>query len=186
MAVMDEKKKIVLIAAVIVAVSGAFVGFYVLTGQGELPAVNYTTYTNENYGFKFDYPANWNFKEFEGWVFSTWENNGSGNIGLSIEFLGVPIDNSYISWLMSMSENMLENNENLTIINKPTKIAIDNHYGWTFLAIDNMQLRNQLVFQEYYIAKDDSLYHFEMTCEKNYLTYEPIFQHVIDSFSFLD
>jgi len=191
-------RKIVPIAIVTVAVSVACVGYYLLT-RGGPKEVEFKTYTNENYSFKFDYPANWDFIEPPGFgapmvaYFTARENTGGeGFIALCVfdktgaeNQLGISLDN--LTSFISSLENRFENNENFVLRGKPTKIAIDNHYGVRY-SVAAMKLTPVVIrFQLELVVKDNYFYYFEMMAsEENYFTYEPIFEHVIDSFSFLD
>ena len=192
-------KKIVTIAVVMVAVSVAFAGYYLLTRRG----VEFKTFRNESYSFKFDYPAGWYFREwaiqYDGEFVATenaientypyhidWKTIG-GVIGLTVydktvleDQFGMSLDNltGYIS--------SLENNGYFVLTGKPTEIVIDDHSGVRFSAtetVENIPIR----FQAELVVKDNYFYNFVMgSSEENYSTYEPIFEHVIDSFSFLD
>jgi hypothetical protein len=188
--------KVIPIVIVIVAVSVAFVGYYLLTKQGVPTVVIYKTYTNENYSIKFDYPANWYYQEFSlsGTAsFGAFDNTRSeGAIVLEVydnhvaeNLFGVPLDN-VINYILSLENRWYENNENYKVIKKPTKIAIGNLYGVSWSATrtsGNIVLR----FQTEVFVKDNYLYEFVVGClTQDYSNYERIFENAIDSFSFLD
>lgn len=167
------------IAAAVLVI--AIVGYYFLTSE-----VGYETYVNENYSFKFDYPADWVFSEY-GYVFGAMENtpeNVSGGyvmlLVLSLE-ADSTLDNVYNS-LVSHAEN----NENFTIISGPAEITIDNTPAFRFSATTSTE---DITIQTVgvYSVRDNFLYSFSGGVrEENYSDYEPIFEHVIDSFSFLE
>ncbi len=178
-------RKIAPISIAVVVLIIAIVGYYFLTNE-EVSEVEYETYVNENYSFKFDYPADWVFSEF-GYVFGAMENTPENVSGGYVMLLAVPLeadstlDNTYNA-LMSHAEN----DENFTIISGPTDITIDNTPAFRFLATtsgENIPTQTEGVFS----VRDNYLYSFIMgTEEEKYSDYKQIFEHVIDSFSFLE
>jgi hypothetical protein len=198
-------RKVITIVIILVAVGVALVGYYLLTKRGGPTGINYKTYTNESYSFKFDYPADWNFMSrglvgasMDSYFYAAASENTTEGGGIVMYVYnravyenlfenrhGISLDNltSYISSL----ENRFENNENFVLIGKPTEIAIDNNHGvrysLTALKLALIALRCQVE----QVGKDNYFYDFEtIASEKNYSTYEPMFQHVIDSFTLLD
>jgi len=195
---------VVIMIIVAIAASVAICGYYLVTHGGE-----FKTYTNEKYSFKFDYPVNWDFREYTSQdavriiaIENALENRHRYQKIIQItvydktayeNYFGISLDNltAYISSL----ENMIEK-ENYVLIGgrffiqaispgKPVEITIDNHSGVRFSAtstIENITIR----FQVELVVKDNYFYEFVMvTSEESYSIYEPIFEHVIDSFSFL-
>lgn len=200
------KRKTLSIAIIIVLLGVACVGYYFLTGEEELPTIEYETYVNENYSFKFDYPVDWIFREMRlPWASSfiviektpeneepIWLTEG-GHIELTIwgkafleniwENFGVFPENTFSS-LMSHIKNI----ENL--VGDPTITTIDNILAIRYSAIITLPkgivIRSDTLRYESLIAlKDNYLYSLVATCKgEEYSDYELIFEHVIDSFSF--
>lgn len=205
----------VVIAIAVVALSVAFVSYYILTSEDR--EVKYETYLNEVFFFKFDYPAGWIFWE-EGWVL--WpqeqsfiatenipENEEGGHIKLTIhDKANFEEDVEFILEGLGLepSENLfgnltilIENTEN-NLISGPTITTIDNAPAIRYSAIKTVARKredNTGRFVEYeitvrsewlYFLKDNYLYSFNTFCKKEkYSGYESIFEHVINSFSFL-
>lgn len=187
---LKEKMAIVLIA--VVALGVACAGYYLVT-RGEHPEIEYETYINEDYSFKFDYPTDWIFQELSmtwvayfGAVENTLENEMGGIITLAVynrfifeDQLGVSLDN-LTDYILSSFENI----ENFKWISRPTEIAIDNASAIRYsmaLTTENITLQ----FQAELVVKDNYLYEFTVgTEEEKYSDYKPVFEHVIDSFSF--
>jgi hypothetical protein len=174
------------IVIVVVAVVASIVGYYLLTRQ----EAGFKTYTNENYSYKLDYPANWATLENNG-VFAAYRPDIILIFGTELtihlnvydksvaEGLGIPSDNldGYIQSIEDRSKN-----SSISLIGKPIEIVIDNHHGVRYSLRDYSTQR--LVEQ---VVRDNYFYWLDLVAPiENYSTYEPIFQHVIDSFSFLD
>ncbi len=181
----ELKRKIAPISIAAAVLIGAIAGYYLLTGR-EVSGIKYETYRNENYSFKFDYPADWVFSEHQyafGAVENTSDNVGGGSVMLLVfpVVAGISLDNVYDS-LMSYAEN----NENFTIISGPTDVTIDNTPAFEFSATSSA--KNITTQVEWMISiRNNLLYYFSMGVKKEkYPSYEQIFEHVIDSFSFLD
>ncbi|MEA1904560.1 MAG: PsbP-related protein [Candidatus Hadarchaeota archaeon] len=159
----------------------AIVGYYLLTSK-----VEYETYANENYSFKFDYPADWVFSEY-GYVFGAMENTPENVSGGYVMLLVLPLEaDSTLDNVRDALTSHAENDENFTIIGGPADIIIDNIPAFRFSAAtsaENITTRTVGV----YSVRDNFLYSFSgRVREENYSDYEPIFEHVIDSFSFLE
>jgi hypothetical protein len=184
-----ERRVVIPIAIVLVAVGVALVGYYLLTKQGG----EFKTYTNEKYSYKFDYPANWGTDNF-GWeMFTAFDYHLASGPDLGMARITLDVDdNAEWQYGISLEDNLtgyissIENDFGNLLISKPIEVAIDNHHGvrWSYrFSFDSLNLRSQVET----VVKDGYLFWFEMgTREENYSTYEPIFQHVIDSFTFLD
>jgi hypothetical protein len=195
----DESKKVILIAIVIVvAVSVASIGYLIERGGSSEPlVVEYKTYTNENYSFKFDYPANWYYQEFSPTTGTAWfgafDNSQSGaSIMLEVydnnvaeNVFGIPLDN-VVNYILSFQNRWYENNENYKLIKKPSDIIIGNVHGVSWSATRTSG-NTILQFQIGIIVKDNYMYEFVVgSLAGAYSRYERIFENVIDSFSFLD
>ena len=183
---------IVVIAIAVVALSIAFIGYYFVTTEER--EVEYKTYINENYSFKFDYPTDWIFEEWSlPWVdspisqFLVRENVPEKEMGGVIYLrvvesdIPLPLENfleNFISWSVG--------GENFTVVSGPTIIVIDSVLTVKYLvkstSIENTRIQIELISTQ----KDNYLYTFQLLAkEEKYHDYEPIFEHVIDSFSFL-
>lgn len=185
------KMAIMLIAVVVLGV--ACVGYYLVTREGEHPEIEYETYINEDYSFKFDYPTDWIFDElgmpwvaYFGAVENTPENEMGGIITLAVydraifeDQFGVFLDN-LTDYVLSSFENV----ENFTWISKPTEIVIDNVSAIRYSAVltrENITLQ----FLAELAVNDNYLYEFTVgTEEEKYSDYIPVFEHVSESFSF--
>jgi len=183
-----------------VAVGVALVGYYLLTKRRGPTVVNYKTYTDEKYSFKFDYPENWDFGT-RGAVntsmasyFTAYANE---NITECVVYVydrnvyenffenrfAISLDN--IAGLISRLENF--NNENFVLIGKPTEIVINHYHGVRYSFITSKLAPFAVRCQAEQIANDNYFYDFETVVpDENYSTYEPILEHVIDSFTLLD
>lgn len=198
------KRKTLSIAIIIVLLGVACVGYYFLTGEEELPTIEYETYVNENYSFKFDYPADWIFREMRlPWAssFNVRENTPeneeliwlTGSIELTVwekafleniwENLGVSPENAFSSLI-----SHIENIENL--VSGPTIITIDNILAVRYSAITTppeyvVERRDTVRYESLTALRDNYLYSLVSSCkEEEYPDYESIFEHVINSFSF--
>jgi hypothetical protein len=189
-----------IVIAVVVAISAVAIGGYVLlTRRG----MEFKTFTNEHYSFKFDYPTGWHLMEsvipYDAQFLAT-ENTPENTYPYTIDWktiggvirlvvfdkniyenqFGVSLDNltSYVSSL----ENRFKN-ENFVLRGKPIEISISNHSGVRYQMIwtaENVFLQGLGEL----IVKDNFFYTFTMgSLEENYSVYEPIFEHVIDTFS---
>ncbi len=182
------KVKIAIMLIAVAVLGVACVGYYLVTREGE-----YETYINEDYSFKFDYPTDWIFQElgmtwvaYFGAVENTPENELGGIITLAVydraifeDQFGVSLDN-----LADYVLSSLENIENFVWISKPNEIVIDNISAIRYsLALTRENITLQ--FQSELVVKDNYLYEFTVgTEEEKYSGYKPVFEHVIDSFSF--
>ena len=187
------RRELALIAIAVVALSVAFMGYYFVTTEER--EVEYKTYINENYPFKFDYPVDWIFEEWSlPWVgspisqFMARENvpekETGGVIYLSVVETDIPLENflyNSTSWSIG--------GENFTVVSGPSNIVIDGVLAVKYL-IKSIPIENTLIPIElmYIIAKKNNyLYRFQLLAkEEKFHDYEPIFEHVIDSFSFLE
>lgn len=174
-------RKIAPISIAVVVLIVAIVGYYFLTSEEE-----YETYVNENYSFKFDYPADWVFSEF-GYVFGAMENTPENMSGGYVMLLVVPLEaESSLDNVHNALMSHAENDENFTIISGPTDITIDNTPAFRFSATTSTE---DITIQTVgvYSVRDNFLYSFSGGVrEEKYSDYELIFEHVIDSFSFLE
>ena len=187
------KGKIAIMLIAVLVLGIACVGYCLVTREGEHPGIEYETYINEDYSFKFDYPTDWIFEELGTlWVayFGVVENTPENEIGGIITLVaydraifenqfGVSLDN-LTDYVLSSFENI----ENFMWISKPTEIVIDNVSAIRYsvaLTRENITLQ----FQAELVVKDNYLYEFTVgTEEEKYSDYKPIFERVIDSFSF--
>jgi hypothetical protein len=200
----QERKPIpiVIIAAVVLIIAAVVVvsaGYYLMNRRGGPAAVQYKTYTNENYSFKFDYPENWDFTSQDFGLsppyvayFDAGSSTGlTGEVQLFIfdkagyENL-VPGDLDNLTSYVAGLENQFENNENYVLRSGPTVVAIDNHNGVRLMATA-LQSTENVRFELETVVKDNYFYAFEMAApEENYSSvYMPIFERVIGSFSLL-
>jgi hypothetical protein len=191
---------IVSVVLIVAAVAVASAGYYLMTRRGGPAAVQYKTYTNENYSIRFDYPENWDFFSQDIGLsppyiayFDAGSSTGlTGEIQLFVfdkagyenQFPG-DLDNlaSYVAGL----ENQFENNENLVVRSPPTVVAIDNHNGVRLSATAVNSTSFDVRFELETVVKDNYFYAFEIAApEENYSSiYKPIFERVIGSFSLL-
>lgn len=186
------RRKIKLITVLIVAVGIACVGYYLLTSEGEPSEIEFKTYINENYSFKFDYPVDWILEEWSlPWVGSpisqflvrenVSENERGGFINLIVKETDISLEDlleNFIIWVEG---------ENFTVISGPSNIAIDGVLAVKYLIksipIGNTRIQIKLMY--IFAKKDNYLYTFQLLAkEEKYHDYEPIFEHMIDSFSF--
>jgi hypothetical protein len=192
---------IVVITIIIVVAAAAVMSSYVLlTRRG----IEFKTFTNEHYSFKFDYPVGWHFNE---WVipvdaqFAATENAmentypyhidwKKGVIELTVfdkniyeNYFGIPLDN--LSSYLSILENHYAN-ENIVLISGPTEISVGKHAGFRLSAgstIDNIATRAQVEV----VVKDNNFYTLLVgSSEENYSNYKSVFEHVVNSFSLLN
>jgi hypothetical protein len=202
-----EKRTIpgVIIAAVILiiaAVAVASTGYYLMNRSGGPAAVQFKTYTNENYSIKFDYPENWDFSSQDSGLtppyvayFDAGSSTGlTGEIQLYVfdkagyENL-VPGDLDNLTSYVSGLENQFENDETLVLRSGPTVVAIDSYNGVRVMATalqSSLQSEN-VRFELETVVKDNYFYAFEIAApEENYASiYMPIFDRVIGSFSLI-
>ena len=176
------KGKIALIAIAVVALIVAFVGYFLTSEERE---VEYKTYINENYSFKFDYPVEW---IFEGWSLSRMDSdisnflvteNVSDKIGgaISLEVMETDV------FLENFLENFILWSGEFTLTTGPTEIVIDGVHAVKYLLKSTSRIQLEFISAK----KDGYLYIFQFLAhEEKYDDYEPIFEHVIDSFSFLE
>jgi predicted transcriptional regulator len=175
-----SRREIALASIAVVVLIIAIVGYYSLTSEEE-----YETYVNENYSFKFDYPADWVFWGY-GYVFGAMENTSDDMGGGYVMLLVLPLEaDSTLDNVRDALVSHAENDENFTIISGPTDIAIDSTPAFRFSATTSTE---DITIQTVgvYSIRDNFLYSFSGGVrEENYSDYEQIFEHVIDSFSFL-
>ncbi|MEA1904591.1 MAG: PsbP-related protein, partial [Candidatus Hadarchaeota archaeon] len=128
-------KEIAIISVAVVVLGVACTGYYLLTSEETPPEeVEYETYTNENFSFKFDYPSDWIFREQElPWgmsYFDARENIPENEIGGAFSLtmmepgsweneIGPSLDN-----IRSKITSQIENNENYIMLSGPTDTAI--------------------------------------------------------------
>jgi hypothetical protein len=195
---------------VLVAVGVAFLGYHLLAGRGganggakenvpiengEPKGVEFKTYTNENYSFKFDYPDNWDFTELRQW----------SSQGFNAPFVSENILDAFV-----VSENILENNwwriglivySKTVIASQYGENSLDNLVSWlsrwgittyieytkdNYPAVNYAGVTPSTQFRGTLAVKDNRLYQLTVeTPEENYSISEPIFQHVIHSFYIL-
>jgi hypothetical protein len=199
-----ERKAIpvVIIAAVVLIVAAAVVasaGYYLMNRRGGPAAVQYKTYTNENYSIKFDYPDNWDFSSqdiglpppYVAYFDASSSTGLTGGVQLYVfdkagyENL-VPGDLDNLTSYVAGLDNQFENNENLKLWSGPTVVAIDSHNGVRLMAT-SLSTSDNVRFELETVVKDNYFYAFEIAApEENYSsTYIPIFERVIGSFSLL-
>jgi hypothetical protein len=185
---------------IITAVAVASAGYYMMNRRGGPAAVQYKTYTNENYSIKFDYPENWDFSSQDSGLpapyiayFDAGSSTGlTGEIQLYVfdkagyENL-VPGDLDNLTSYVARLENQFENDENLVVRSGPTVIAIDSHNGVRVMATALQPTFDNVRFELETVVKDNYFYAFEIVApEENYSSvYVPIFERVIGSFSLL-
>ena len=200
----------VVVISVAVAIAAAAIGGYILLTRlggtsgrhenvpienGEPKGAEFTTYTNENYSIKFDYPDNWDFRELRQWSAQ----------GFNAPFVSENILDAFV-----VSENIMENNWWRIGLIVYSKTVVENQYGENFLdnlvgflsiwgittyieyTKDNYPAVNYTWFTSFtqfrgtLAVKDNHLYQLTVeTPEENYSISEPIFQHVIHSFYIL-
>jgi hypothetical protein len=191
-------REIAIISIAVAVLGVACAGYYLLTSEERPPEeVEYETYINENYSFEFDYPANWIFREQKNpWFgisyFDAVENVPENEIGGAFSLavmepgsweneIGPSLDN-----VRSEITSQIENNENYIMLSGPTDTVIGNTIAFKcsvsiFDPTENTTIQVGLT----YAAKDNYLYNLSTFSKKeDYSDYEPIFEHVIGSFSF--
>ena len=173
------RREIALIAIAAVALSVAFVGYYFLT------RVEYKTYVNENYSFKFDYPADWGLHEekkdmtLEGrhWV-----------LDVSALSPRPPLEEHIPYYGGSLTVSVIETDESLDNIRgtleNTTDILIDGIPAFRQSAEGQIGPDIHLKIDAIVAIKDNFLYSFWMGAQiEKYSDYEQIFKHMLDSFS---
>jgi hypothetical protein len=181
------------LAIALVVVGIALIGFYLLTEYGGPQGGEFKTHTNEKYSYKFDYPAGWGTDNYGLEIFLAFDYNQENGPDLRMAQIKLEVDdNAEWQFGISLEDNLsgyisgIENEYENALIGKPTEVIIDNHIGikWSYrYSLYSLNFRNQVEV----VVKENYMYWLEMgTLEENYPYYEPIFQHVIDSFTFLD
>jgi hypothetical protein len=172
------KRKIVIISIAAIALIVAFVTFYFLTGDEE--GVKYETYVNENYHFKFDYPAEWDIEVLEDNVVIDFDPAYENAIVPS------PLSPAKLIVIVRWDRICLSVSENVNLVDVQANISIDNVPAEKHVLEKYSEREDSIIRAGTLVAvKDNYAYKFEVIiAEKEYP--ESIFEHVIDSFSFLD
>lgn len=177
--------------------------------ESKVSELEYKTYVNENYGFMFDFPANWSFSSSKNTEISRAENNSAiiGNpSGNNFPFAGVFVAKENVSenervrvvqltvrkTHSSFSlENFLES-EGIQIggesweTSGPVNIVIDGGNAFKYvLRGPPLAMSTRTRIEVIFAKKDNYLYWFNLI-GKETSYYKSVFEHVINSFSFLE
>lgn len=177
-----------IIAIAAVALSIAFVGYCFLTDEEK--EVEYETYINENYSFKFDYPADWILHERD-------SSRLAGKTVFNVNFNELPLEAypriGIIKGSVVETDESLDDIRSLYPSENITDILIDGipafkfSFGGALIPYENNSHTYLMVKGGYMFAiKGNCRYALEVMAPKEkYSDYEQIFKHVINSFSFL-
>ncbi len=172
------RRKIAIISIAAIALIIAFVGFYFLTGDER--GVKYKTYVNENYHFKFDYPAKWDI--------GVLEDNVSIDFDPAYEnaIVPSPLSPAKLIVIVRWDRICLSVSENINLVDVQTNISIDNVPAEKHVLEKYSKWADSLIRAGTLVAvRDNHAYKFEVIiAEKEYP--ELIFEHVVDSFSWIE